>query len=250
MGVFPQLRQWRNWSLPSKLTAIGTYVSVAGLLVTLALTAFDKLADRASEDVVLKWVRANDNYGTVYSRRYSYRAAISEPASIQAMWDLTVINNGRLDASIIDYQIDPTVSAPLRRNGEIVDVSTGEPIRLPIVVVAGHAALIRVRGYLEVPGDVAFEIARRYGDVDDKVHTIRDLLTLLVALKIDLFGNQLVFGGPDSPYIGKELPLRDQHVTVVLRTGRGASVGADLWWYGPKVEPRFWGPQQPKPERD
>ena len=35
MWLLPSKKQWSSWSLPSKLTAIGAYVGVAGLLLTL-----------------------------------------------------------------------------------------------------------------------------------------------------------------------------------------------------------------------
>jgi len=35
--IIPSKRQWRAWSLPSKLTCIGTYVGVASLIVSIVL---------------------------------------------------------------------------------------------------------------------------------------------------------------------------------------------------------------------
>lgn len=40
MQLFPSHNQWRSWSLPSKLTAIGAYVGVMGVLLTVAVFAF------------------------------------------------------------------------------------------------------------------------------------------------------------------------------------------------------------------
>jgi hypothetical protein len=37
MTFCPTKRQWRRWSLPSKLTAIGVLISIVGIAVTLAL---------------------------------------------------------------------------------------------------------------------------------------------------------------------------------------------------------------------
>jgi hypothetical protein len=238
MSIFPTLKQWLNWSLPSKLTAIGTYAGLVGLLITLAVLSFERLTYTISDDFVIEWTRVNANYQTKYLRPYSFRTFMSEPAFVQALWDVTVINNGRYDASLIDYQINPDYD---RMEGEIIDVVSGELIQLPIVIGAGHASLVRVRGYLMVPGDVASDIEQNYGDIDEKVSTMRDLSTLLVNLNIDIFGNKLIFGGPDSPYISNESPLRNECVSVVFRTGRGDSISTNLWWYRPNIEPLFWG---------
>lgn len=35
--LFPTKKQWKRWSLPSKLTAIGTYVGILGIAITLLL---------------------------------------------------------------------------------------------------------------------------------------------------------------------------------------------------------------------
>jgi hypothetical protein len=36
-NVFPSSKQWKKWSLPSKLTAIGAYLGVAGIILSTAL---------------------------------------------------------------------------------------------------------------------------------------------------------------------------------------------------------------------
>jgi hypothetical protein len=38
--LFPSRDQWRSWSLPSKLTAVGAYVSILGILLTVGIFAF------------------------------------------------------------------------------------------------------------------------------------------------------------------------------------------------------------------
>lgn len=40
--MLPTSKQWKKWSLPSKLTAIGTYVGIIGIVITLALYIVDK----------------------------------------------------------------------------------------------------------------------------------------------------------------------------------------------------------------
>lgn len=241
MSIFPTLKQWRNWSLPSKLTAIGAYAGLVGLLITLVIVSVDRLVNKTVDNFVIEWTRVNDNYQTKYLRPNSYRTTMSEPAFVQALWDVTVINNGTYDASLLDYQINPVIYAPSPIEGEIIDVVSGELIKLPITITAGHAVLVRVRGYLMVPSDVAFEIAQYYGDINEKVSTMRDLSALLVSLNIDILGNKLIIGGRDSPYISNELPLHNECVNISFLTGRGDSISTNLWWYRPNVKPLFWG---------
>ena len=37
MRLLPTKRQWKNWSLPSKLTAIGAYAGILALVLTVVL---------------------------------------------------------------------------------------------------------------------------------------------------------------------------------------------------------------------
>ncbi len=47
--MFPNKKQWNGWSLPSKLTAIGSYVGVAGFLMTIILAIFNDSGNKVIE---------------------------------------------------------------------------------------------------------------------------------------------------------------------------------------------------------
>lgn len=47
MRYLPSSSQWRNWSLPSRLTAIGAAISVVSLIVAVVLALLDQAADRS-----------------------------------------------------------------------------------------------------------------------------------------------------------------------------------------------------------
>jgi hypothetical protein len=60
---------------------------------------------------------------------------------------------------------------------------------------------IRVQGNLIVPSNVVSMLANKYGRISEKVHTMKDLHDLLFPMKVDMFGNKMRFGGPNSPYL-------------------------------------------------
>lgn len=45
MRIIPTKNQWKNWSLPSKLTAIGTYVGLLSFFVTIMFFVFEDNAE-------------------------------------------------------------------------------------------------------------------------------------------------------------------------------------------------------------
>lgn len=60
MQIFPSHNQWRRWSLPSKLTAIGAYVGAFGIALTIAIFAFQVyLAPQEPEDIAADWAMVN-----------------------------------------------------------------------------------------------------------------------------------------------------------------------------------------------
>lgn len=60
MQIFPSHNQWRRWSLPSKLTAIGAYVGTFGITLTIAIFAFQVYqAPQEPEDIAADWAMVN-----------------------------------------------------------------------------------------------------------------------------------------------------------------------------------------------
>jgi hypothetical protein len=50
MWLIPDRQQWRRWSLPNRLTAIGAYAGVVALLITVALLPVWHVADSTREE--------------------------------------------------------------------------------------------------------------------------------------------------------------------------------------------------------
>ena len=50
-ALFPSRRQWKRWSLPSKLTVIGSYLSVAGIGLTMAFFFFPRSSQPPKVDL-------------------------------------------------------------------------------------------------------------------------------------------------------------------------------------------------------
>jgi hypothetical protein len=48
--MFPSKGQWKKWSLPNKLTAVGAYVGILGLALTLVLFTLSHLAREGAID--------------------------------------------------------------------------------------------------------------------------------------------------------------------------------------------------------
>ncbi len=44
--MFPSRKQWSSWSLPSKLTAIGTYVGVSGVVLSIVFFLFSNSTNK------------------------------------------------------------------------------------------------------------------------------------------------------------------------------------------------------------
>jgi hypothetical protein len=60
MQLLPSRNQWRNWSLPSKLTALGAYIGIMGILLTVAIFAIEtyreeRVSSAAQNDSTAKW---------------------------------------------------------------------------------------------------------------------------------------------------------------------------------------------------
>lgn len=49
--MYPKKKQWKSWSLPSKLTVIGTYVGVLSLLITIFIFIYTQLIREDIEEI-------------------------------------------------------------------------------------------------------------------------------------------------------------------------------------------------------
>jgi hypothetical protein len=229
MQVFPSLRQWRGWSLPSKFTYIGT---VAGL-ISLLVTAGAVIPRTNSEVLYIESSRVNEDYPTTFERPYCDRCAISQPAFVEALWDVTLANNGSRDLSVIQYEVEPLGAPYGQYQRGLANCSDGLPMRLPIIIAAGHAVCARVRSWLVLPGEVAFELAAKFGALPNQLPTLGYLFDKLYSLGIDCFENQ-VTAGPRGYDLADATAqdLRDQRLRVSVRTSRNRVFTSELTWYG------------------
>ena len=80
MNAFPSKQQWKNWSLPSKLTAIGTYLAVTILVVSIltgAVTAFYDLLQKQY------WITETNLKNSVF-KEYTGKNMDTKPLEIKA----------------------------------------------------------------------------------------------------------------------------------------------------------------------
>lgn len=67
MNLWPSKKQWKDWTLPSKLTAIGALIGVAAIVLTVLLFAINVLLTPNVEKIVRK---VADEYKTELNARY------------------------------------------------------------------------------------------------------------------------------------------------------------------------------------
>ena len=67
MNIWPSKKQWNDWTLPSKLTAIGALIGFAGIILTVLLFAINLFLSPNVEQIVKK---VADEYKAELDRRY------------------------------------------------------------------------------------------------------------------------------------------------------------------------------------
>ncbi len=68
MDLWPSKKQWKSWTLPNKLTAIGVFVGIAAILLTIFLFALTYLLQPNLDDIVRRMAA---EHNTELSERYS-----------------------------------------------------------------------------------------------------------------------------------------------------------------------------------
>lgn len=191
------------------------------------------LLEAADENLSIRSARVNDDYPTTFRRAFCFRCMMPSPAIVEALWEVTVINNGQRDVPLIEYEVAPIQGVFEQYDRGLSDTTTGEPFRLPVTVPSGHAVRFRVRSLLVLPPDVATRLESD-GPFTRELPSLSYLFNRLYSLEIDCFGNR-VWAGPggynlqeyDSP------DLKDQQLRFTIRSGRGRAVTHTLTWYGP-----------------
>lgn len=108
MFIIPNKSKWKKWSLPSRLTAIGTYVGILGLILTLLIP----LLSNGDNEVVLKdnlaitGVRSIIDQPTVILESFKMRGGKAVQTGIISLyWEVLLSNNGVNDLPVIRYDI-------------------------------------------------------------------------------------------------------------------------------------------------
>ena len=101
-NMIPNRKQWKKWTLPSKLTAIGAYIGVIGLIITIIWLLIDNIklknesilitCESFIEDAPIEW---NEGYGN------------DLPYQLTLTFPITIINNGIKPFTIVDYKLYP-----------------------------------------------------------------------------------------------------------------------------------------------
>ncbi len=89
MKLWPSKKQWQNWKLPSKLTAVGTFLAVISLFVTLALYVGDKVFADDTDVLVSEVQKLKDGLKQITIYKNSTRDEAYFFAWVNAVGDLT-----------------------------------------------------------------------------------------------------------------------------------------------------------------
>lgn len=191
------------------------------------------IPDLEVESLVMHSERVNADYATEFRRVVSVSRTMPSPAFIVALWDVTVINNGKGDVSLVDYAVQPLGDLPGAGpyyepyDQGLVDIDTNEPLHLPINLAAGHALRFRVRSFIVVPTQVAMSLLPQV----PWNTTLQDIFFKhLYTQGIDCFGNRVTPGPGGYSLMDDALP-RDQRLQFNIRTGRGKKLKSTLTWY-------------------
>ena len=142
----PKLKQWKNWSLPSKLTFIGTYLTIISLVITVYILASENIklknenliivAGPMLDNVPLKWVEG-------YGNQQRDKLILTHP--------ITFANNGFSPISLLNYSITPIncdYEYPIGNDGDLgmyKEPTDLNPINFPIAILPGDSKTFYVK---------------------------------------------------------------------------------------------------------
>lgn len=137
MRILPSKRQWRNWSLPSKLTAIGTALAVISIIISLAVIVVPR-ATRAYQAEVVRIPQASLHLMCQNNEaKADHHLSKSEEASIQKFVAKLKDNSSRLIYASIDFSDYNRFRLCSRQFYDLIDVLDSEPsIFFPRQVIA------------------------------------------------------------------------------------------------------------------
>lgn len=197
-SIFPSEAQWKGWSLPSKLTAVGTYAGLAGLLWTVVALAVENYELRR-ESLYIEVGKYVDRLPIDIREGYGNHL----PWQLTFAFPVTIINQGLRPATITRYELTPdnceyqyTFRGQDGDQGLFLQPYDTVPVPLPLVVGPGEGKTVFLKSAVVVTLD-ATSIA-----VDLTDGTLRDLLLKVITSGgvggihrgMDLFGNEIEYG--------------------------------------------------------
>lgn len=199
--MIPTREQWRNWSLPSRLTAVGTYIAILSLCITAALLLIDNIRLRG-ESVYLQVgefvddipIDIREGYGNHLGWQLTYA------------FPVTFINDGLKPATVTNYDLIPlncsyqyTFRGQDGDQGLFGSASDPKPLVLPFAIGPGEGRTVFLKTAIVVTLDTAVK-----ADDLKEGSTVRDLMLEVIAREkgFGLFESEDFFGNPVEYGIG------------------------------------------------
>lgn len=204
-----------------------TAVAVIALLVAATSAYFSWRAGEAKKEALGIFVRP------VLDCRTEYHGG-DEGGQIGLCWAATLANESENRLSIVDQRILDIQDGDTMLIGGFhnLEAARGTPLPLPIILDAGEAKEIFVRGGVIVPSMVAHVIAEM---PEFRNHTLGSLPLAsvqhtLATAKLDFLGNKVDPTVVDGKYMGFSIspPFKRVINVLTLTTGRGATFSARM----------------------
>lgn len=196
--MIPTKKQWRGWSLPSKLTAVGAYVGIIALVISVLFLLINNIKLRGESLLVSISDYVQD---VPIDIREGYSNYL--PWSITFTFPVTMINDGLKPIEVFDYELQPyncnytyTFRNQDGDQGLFPDPQSNKPVILPVSIPPGEGKTL----FLKTAVVVSFEAAFMAFELGDE-SSLSDLILNVVVhggesrtRSEDLFGNPVYYG--------------------------------------------------------
>lgn len=242
--IIPSKNQWRKWSLPSKLTAIGTGLGLLGIFISIALYLVPKqepeiniLEDLAITNVSLKI----DHFTYIYNFVDVRDGTTVKTGLISVYWELMLSNNGIHDLSINKYRLiklpaqNPAIDYTHMDQGlYLFKEGALAPLKFPLIISAGYTISVFLKVGV-IMGDSAYYSVKD-NFTDNKKVKLYEIVDFLREEKhIDIFDNLFTVDPIlDTLKIFTLPPLdeiNEQIFGIVFQTSRGNTAIEAVSWY-------------------
>lgn len=228
--MIPSKRQWRRWSLPSRLTAIGAYVGVASLGLAAVVLLRDNLRLR-SESLHLAVGSYVDTAPIDIREGYGNDL----PWQLTFSYPVTIVNDGLRPATVVGYELIPwNCSYDYTFRGQDGDQGLygqpidDEPLVLPFAIAPAEGKTIFLKTAVVVSfhtSDIAFEMKAGSSLRDLLIETLYDDSGAGLFRSQDFFGNEVDAGMGVRGLLDYELLSPDSAAQpvykLVVRTAAG-----------------------------